>query len=118
MLTNLKLLGKMLALGYSDGSTRIYDVNNGKQIHRLTSEASSFGMVTCVGWVDNHSQSRLPTQAPEAKSTECTPQALFDMDVGQMLPRLSVLPSSSGQYEHYLLVFLSFFSSKAYRVDE
>lgn len=91
----------MLALGYSDGSTRIYDVNNGKQIHRLTSEASSFGKVSCVGWVDNHSQLRLPTQAPEMKSTECTPQALFEMDVGQMLPRLSVLPSSSGQYESF-----------------
>lgn len=96
----------MLALGYSDGSTRIYDVNNGKQIHRLTSEASSFGKVTCVGWVDNHSQLRLPTQIPEMKSTECTPQALFDMDVGQMLPRLSVLPSSSGQYESLSLIII------------
>ncbi|PWW79833.1 hypothetical protein C7212DRAFT_273504 [Tuber magnatum] len=88
--------GKMLALGYSDGSTRIYDVNNGKQIHRITSEVSNFGKVTCVGWVDNHSDSKSPSHASETKSTECTPQALFDMDVGQMLPRLSVLPSSAG----------------------
>lgn len=87
----------MLALGYTDGSTRIYDVNNGKQIHRITSEVLSFGKVTCVGWVDNHSHSRFSNQTPETKSAECTPQALFDMDVGQMLPRLSVLPSSAGK---------------------
>ncbi|KAH8153432.1 uncharacterized protein LAJ45_02244 [Morchella importuna] len=88
--------GKMLALGYSDGSTRIYDVNNGKQIHRLTSEAASFGTVSCVGWVDNYSLRTRPGMAAEVKSADCTPQALFDMDVGQMLPRLSVLPSSAG----------------------
>lgn len=86
----------MLALGYSDGSTRIYDVNNGKQIHRLTSEAASFGAVSCVGWVDNYSQRARPGMAAEVRSADCTPQALFDMDVGQMLPRLSVLPSSAG----------------------
>lgn len=95
----------MLALGYSDGSTRIYDVNNGKQIHRITSEVSNFGKVTCVGWVDNHSDSKSPSQASETKSTECTPQALFDMDVGQMLPRLSVLPSSAGKYVFLFTLF-------------
>ncbi|KAF8535008.1 anaphase-promoting complex, cyclosome, subunit 4-domain-containing protein [Trichophaea hybrida] len=89
--------GKMLALGYSDGSTRIYDVNNGKAIHCITSEASGFGKITCLGWVDNHSRLNVPgRRIPETKSAECTPQALFDLDIGVMLPRLSVLPSSAG----------------------
>lgn len=90
------LQGKMIAIGYSDGSTRIYDVNNGKPIHKLISEAADFDAVTCVSWVDNHSHSVNTNVAPEAKSTECTPQALFDLDISSMLPRLSVLPSSSG----------------------
>jgi len=84
----------MLALGYNDGSTRIYDVNNGKAIHRIVSESPEFGRVTCLGWADNHCHAA--NQPPEAKSAECTPQALFDLDIGSMLPRLSVLPSSSG----------------------
>jgi anaphase-promoting complex subunit 4 len=89
----------MLALGYSDGSTRIYDVNNGKAIHCIVSEVPSFGKVTFLGWVDNHSRETVPGRRPlESKSAECTPQALFDLDIGVMLPRLSVLPSSAGPY--------------------
>lgn len=86
----------MLALGYSDGSTRIYDVNNGKQIHKLSSESPSFGSVTCVSWVDNHSHQINTNVSPETKTAECTPEALFDLDISSMLPRLSVLPGSSG----------------------
>jgi len=86
----------MLSLGYSDGSTRIHDVNNGKAIHQIVSESPEFGRVTCLAWADNHSHAATHNQPPEAKSEECTPQALFDLDIGSMLPRLSALPSSSG----------------------
>ncbi|KAL7274864.1 hypothetical protein RUND412_002226 [Rhizina undulata] len=97
--------GKMLALGYSDGSTRIHDVNNGKPIHRIASEVPGFGKVTCVGWVDNYSHSKPRPQDPDAAPGESSPQGLFDLDLGQMLPRLSSLPTSSGPE--------SAFSSKA-----
>jgi anaphase-promoting complex subunit 4 len=93
-----RLQGKMLSLGYSDGTTRIYDVNNGKAIHRIVSEVDDFGGVTCLGWVDNHSHTLRPNVPREAKTVECTPQTLFDLDIGSMLPRLSVLPSTSGPY--------------------
>ncbi|KAA8900335.1 anaphase-promoting complex, cyclosome, subunit 4-domain-containing protein [Sphaerosporella brunnea] len=88
--------GKMLALGYSDGTTRIYDVNNGKAIHRIVSEVDDSGSVTCLGWVDNHSHTITLGVPPEAKTVECTPQTLFDLDIGSMLPRLSTLPATAG----------------------
>lgn len=89
----------MLALSYSDGSTRIYDVNNGKVIHYIVSEMPGFGRVTSLGWVDNHSRSEdQGHQLLETNSLECTPQTLFDLDIGIMLPRLSALPSSAGPY--------------------
>jgi anaphase-promoting complex subunit 4 len=88
----------MLSLGYSDGTTKIYDVNNGKAIHRIVSEVGDIGGVTCLGWVDNHSHAITPSMPREVKGLECTPQTLFDLDIGSMLPRLSILPSSSGSY--------------------
>lgn len=89
-------LGKLLAVGYSDGKTRIYNVNSGKVIIEIASEGEGFGSITCVGWVDNHSHALALNQPPETKSTECTPQAVFDLDVNSMLPRLCSLPSSAG----------------------
>ena len=45
----------MLALGYSNGSTLIFDVNNGKRIHNIGSESPGVEAVSCMGWIDNHS---------------------------------------------------------------
>lgn len=88
--------GKMLALGYSNGVTLIFDVNNGKRIHNINSEVSNFAAITCMGWIDNHSHLLVGNAPLETKSAECTPQALCDLDIGTMLPRLSVLPNTSG----------------------
>lgn len=86
----------MIALAYKDGSTRIVDVNNGKIMHTLHSDDPNFGRITCVGWVDNHSHEIAVNNAPTSKSTECTPQTLFGLDIVSMMPKLSILPSSSG----------------------
>lgn len=70
-------------------------MNNGKVIHRIASELPDFGSITCVGWVDNHSHKPKIPGAP-SRYLECTPQTLFDLDIGQMMPRLSALPASAG----------------------
>jgi len=88
--------GKVIALGYSDGITRICDVNNGKVVLTVAPEAPGFGSVSCVGWVDNQpatnneqSQEGIGTLAAEG-----IPKGILDLEINQMLPRLSVLPGA------------------------
>ena len=86
----------MLALGYSNGSTLIFDVNNGKRIHNIGSESPGVEAVSCMGWIDNHSHLLSNSLPAESKSAECTPQVMCDLDISSMLPRLSTLPSTAG----------------------
>lgn len=86
----------MLGLGYSNGTTLVFDVNNGKRIHNIGAEAPGFAAVSCMGWIDNHSHARAGSAPAEAKAAECTPQVMCDLDISSMLPRLSTLPSSAG----------------------
>ncbi|CCX08006.1 anaphase-promoting complex, cyclosome, subunit 4-domain-containing protein [Pyronema domesticum] len=99
--------GKMLAIAYSDGSTRIHDVNNGKPIHCIVSETPGFGQVSCLGWFDNREGMAATRRLmpPQGSSEECSMDSLFDLDIAAMLPRLSALGSSAGPE--------STFSSKA-----
>ena len=93
-------LGKVIALGYSDGITRICDVNNGKVVLVVSPEAPGFSNISCVGWVDN----RPPTNGDQSlegidpTSSEGIPKGVLDLEINQMLPRLSVLPNGSGAY--------------------
>jgi anaphase-promoting complex subunit 4 len=88
----------MLAIAYSDGSTRIHDVNNGKPIHCIVSETPGFGQVSCLGWFDNREGMAATRRlmAPQGSSEECSMDSLFDLDIAAMLPRLSALGSSAG----------------------
>ena len=93
--------GKVIALGYSDGVTRICDVNNGKMVLTISPDSPEFGVVSCVGWVDNR---MAPTPAPshwrdpQLVPGEIIPRGVLDLEINQMLPRLSVLPAGAGPY--------------------
>ncbi|KAF8476183.1 anaphase-promoting complex, cyclosome, subunit 4-domain-containing protein [Kalaharituber pfeilii] len=90
--------GKVIALGYSDGVTRICDVNNGKAVLMMTADSTSFGKISCIGWVDNRGAPK-STQAcygMKPASSEKIPKGILDLEINQMLPRLSVLPSGTG----------------------
>lgn len=87
-------------MGYSDGITRICDVNNGKVVLVVSPEAPGFSNISCVGWVDN----RTPASGDQTLESvnpipsEGIPKAVLDLEINQMLPRLSVLPNGSGPY--------------------
>ncbi|KAF8419687.1 anaphase-promoting complex, cyclosome, subunit 4-domain-containing protein [Tirmania nivea] len=87
--------GKVIALGYSDGTTKICDVNNGKVVLTVAPEAPGFGSVSCVGWVDNRLAPNNEQKQEGIKAlTAGIPKGILDLEVNQMLPRLSVLPGT------------------------
>ena len=96
-------LGKVIALGYSDGITRICDVNNGKVVLVVSPEAPGFSNISCIGWVDN----RPPTSGDQSLEginpmpSGGIPKGVLDLEINQMLPRLSVLPNGSGSYANF-----------------
>ncbi|KAI5801561.1 anaphase-promoting complex, cyclosome, subunit 4-domain-containing protein [Peziza echinospora] len=93
--------GKMLALGYADGVTRICDVNNGKIVLLVSPDvAAGFGKVSCVGWADNRSVSKARREREGHHGgippvLEGIPKGVLDLEINQMLPRLSVLPAGT-----------------------
>ena len=88
--------GKVIALGYSDGITKICDVNNGKVVLTVAPEAPGLGSVSCVGWVDNRpaTNNKLSQEGIKTLATEGIPRGILDLEINQMLPRLSVLPGT------------------------
>lgn len=88
--------GKVIALGYSDGITRICDVNNGKVVLTVAPEAPGFSSISCVGWVDNRPLN-IADQGQEGikpSTANGIPKGILDLEINQMLPRLSVLPGA------------------------
>lgn len=89
--------GKVIALGYCDGIIKICDVNNGKVVLTVAPEAPGFGSVSCVGWVDNRPASNNEQNQEGIKMLAAEggiPKGILDLEINQMLPRLSVLPGT------------------------
>ncbi|KAF3913111.1 hypothetical protein AA313_de0201575 [Arthrobotrys entomopaga] len=99
--------GKLLAVSYDNFITRIIDVQTGRSGHVVEMEDVAEGRITAIGWVDN----RDPT-AEDAEQLEPKTKTdyiniggtlnddnlgylfgLFNFDVSNVLPKLSVLPS-------------------------
>ena len=86
----------MLALGYADGVTRICDVNNGKIVLLVSPDVAGFGKVSCVGWADNKAVSKAKQDRDGIPPIlEGIPKGVLDLEINQMLPRLSVLPAGT-----------------------
>lgn len=86
--------GKSIALAYDDGIVRTYDVHHGKVTGKIVSDNAEFKGISCIAWSGNGFTA--PDEQPsDQQSPGTSPQSIFDLDIGQMLPRLSALPSSS-----------------------
>lgn len=88
------IIGKMLAIGCSDGTTKICDVNNGKVVQTLKPEDGTKTTVCCVGWVENQlSSSEAQTIMLSGPYKDLVPKGILDLELSSMLPRLSILPN-------------------------
>lgn len=87
--------GKSIALAYNDGGVRLCDVNHGKVTGRIVSDNADFHGISCVGWTGKGTSTTIDQPEDLTAATTSTPQSIFDLDVGQMLPKLSALPSAS-----------------------
>lgn len=88
--------GRLLAIGYLDGSCNVHDSNTGKLIHHVVSpmtlNASPESQLSCLKWINQSLQTQQQLSAvPEA-------QRLFDkfldLDAFYQFPKLSSLASS------------------------
>ncbi|AOW03984.1 anaphase-promoting complex, cyclosome, subunit 4-domain-containing protein [Yarrowia lipolytica] len=88
--------GRLLAIGYSDGTCNVHDSNTGKLIHHVIipagSETTQPSDLSCVKWINQSLKvQQQPTAVPEA-------QRLFDkfldLDAFYQFPKLSSLASS------------------------
>ncbi|KAG5358180.1 Anaphase-promoting complex subunit 4 [Yarrowia sp. B02] len=83
--------GRLLAIGYSDGSCNVHDSNTGKLIHHVIIPGSETSL-SCVKWINQSLKvQQQPSAVPEA-------QRLFDkfldLDAFYQFPKLSSLASS------------------------
>ncbi|KAG5361600.1 Anaphase-promoting complex subunit 4 [Yarrowia sp. C11] len=85
--------GRLLAIGYSDGTCNVHDSNTGKLIHHvILPVAGSTSELSCVKWINQSLKvQQQPSAVPEA-------QRLFDkfldLDAFYQFPKLSSLASS------------------------
>jgi hypothetical protein len=100
-------LGQALALGYSDGITRMCEFHGGKVTGRMVSDLQSFRGVSSIGWAKSEELPKLPVDYTMPEPTVFPNNMFGQTDVTQLLPRLSALPSSSVPYAYRYLVTLT-----------
>ncbi|EPS41320.1 hypothetical protein H072_4857 [Dactylellina haptotyla CBS 200.50] len=98
--------GKLLAVSYDNFITRIIDVQTGRSGHVVEMEDVTEGRITAIGWVDNRDPAAEDAENLEPKTKTdfiniggtLTDDnlgylfGLFNFDVSNVLPKLSVLP--------------------------
>ncbi|KAF3933595.1 hypothetical protein ABW19_dt0206467 [Dactylella cylindrospora] len=99
--------GKLLAVSYENFITKIIDVQTGRFGHQVEMEDVTEGRITAIGWVDNRNPSDedLDQLEPKTKTDFINIGGtltddnlgylfgLFNFDISNVLPKLSVLPS-------------------------
>ncbi|KAK9453860.1 anaphase-promoting complex, cyclosome, subunit 4-domain-containing protein [Dipodascopsis uninucleata] len=76
--------GKLLALGCSDGISRICDVNNGRIVHQIKTKST----VSCLDWVSEDEQAVNNRNQNKFEN-------ILNVDIIGALPRLSTLSTAS-----------------------
>ncbi|EWC47136.1 hypothetical protein DRE_03505 [Drechslerella stenobrocha 248] len=98
--------GKLLAVSYDNFVTRIIDVQTGRFGHQVEMEDPAGGRIAAIGWVDNRDPAAEDAEQLEPKTRTdfinvggtLTDEnlgylfGLFNFDVSNVLPKLSVLP--------------------------
>ncbi|KAF3914009.1 hypothetical protein ABW21_db0209217 [Orbilia brochopaga] len=98
--------GKLLAVSYDNFVTRIIDVQTGRFGHQVEMEDVAEGRITAIGWVDNRDPAIEDAEQLEPRTRTDYINAganlndenlgylfgLFNFDVSNVLPKLSVLP--------------------------
>ncbi|KAK6353023.1 hypothetical protein TWF696_005014 [Orbilia brochopaga] len=98
--------GKLLAVSYDNFITRIIDVQTGRFGHQVEMEDVTEGRITAIGWVDNRDPATEDAEQLEPRTrtdfinigATLTDEnlgylfGLFNFDVSNVLPKLSVLP--------------------------
>lgn len=91
-------VGQALALGYSDGITRMCEFHGGKITGRLTSDLKTFRGVSSIGWAKSEEIPKLPADYTMPDTIVFPSSIIGQMDVTHLLPKLSAIPSSSAPY--------------------
>ncbi|KAF3926994.1 hypothetical protein ABW20_dc0109664 [Dactylellina cionopaga] len=98
--------GRLLAVSYDNFITRIIDVQTGRFGHQVEMEDVAEGRITAIGWVDNRDPAAEDAEHLEPKTKTDFINiggtlrddnlgylfGLFNYDVSNVLPKLSVLP--------------------------